>query len=353
MTSPQNPQQPHQSGQQPPPIPNPYGPNPYGPDSHHPQNPGASGPAHYDPAQHGSAPYGPGGQETAYPSGWGPYPPAPRRKRQRDSEPGRFTWWDLGATLFYVLGFLSGLVGLIGLLPPVADLLGSADEGTAQFGMFLINGISYAALTVLALLLSGQALWRSIRRFAYLWWLKLLLIPVGWFAMLVLNMIIVVFGLGADPETSENQEAITAMLDAVPFLAAVVVLAMLGPYVEEFFFRHLLIGKLSRYINVWICGAISIVTFPLLHFIPALLGLSEDLTLVAVVPYLTMGMLITVGYIVAGRNLFYAWLLHAFNNFMSLVMAYFVQPWAEDMLDQYENLEGGMALIGAAAILLG
>lgn len=208
-------------------------------------------------------------------------------------------------------------------------------------------------LTLVARLLSGQALWRSIRRFAYLWWLKLLLIPVGWIAMLVLNMIIVIFGFGSDPETSQNQEAITAMLDAVPFVAAVVVIAMLGPFVEEFFFRHLLIGKLSRHLNVWICGAISVVTFPLLHFIPALLGLSEDLTLVAVVPYLTMGMLITVGYIVAGRNLFYAWLLHAFNNFMSLVMAYFVQPWAEDMLDQYENLEGGMRLISAFAGILG
>ena len=323
--------------QQPPPIRNPYGPNPYA----------AAG-------AYGQGPYPPAPQQGAHPpGGWGPYPPPRQRKRQRDSEPGRFTWWDLGATLFYVLGFLSGLVGLIGLLPGVADLLRSADEGSAQCGMFLINGISYAVLTLVALLLSGQALWRSIRRFAYLWWLKLLLIPVGWIAMLVLNMIIVIFGFGSDPETSQNQEAITAMLDAVPFVAAVVVIAMLGPFVEEFFFRHLLIGKLSRHLNVWICGAISVVTFPLLHFIPALLGLSEDLTLVAVVPYLTMGMLITVGYIVAGRNLFYAWLLHAFNNFMSLVMAYFVQPWAEDMLDQYENLEGGMRLISAFAGILG
>lgn len=342
MTSPQNPRQPgpadyHQNpgqpgppgpGTTPPPVPNPYG---------------------YDPNASAAA-----GDHPQYPpAGWNHYPPGKPRKRQQDAEPGRFTWWDLGASLFYVLGFLSGLVGLIGLLPPVADFLSSPEEGAAEFGMFLINAASYGILSLIALALSWQALWRSIKRFNYLWWLKLLLIPVGWLTMLALNMLIVIFGFGADPETSENQEAITAMLGAVPFLAAVVVIAVLGPFVEEYFFRHLLIGKLSRHLNVWICGAISVVTFPLLHFIPALLGLSEDLTMVAVVPYLTMGMLITVGYIVAGRNLFYAWLIHAFNNFMALVMAYYVQPWAADIMEDLDTLDAGLALLGSVASMVG
>ena len=344
MTSPQTPSEPQKRGQQPPPIANPYGPNPHDPlPDGYPQAAGQQ-PAQVGPGHFAAGQAGPGG-------GWGPYP-APR-KRQRDSEPGRFTWWDLGATLFYVLGFLSGLVGLIGLLPPVAEILSSDDDATVEFGMFLINAISYGVLAVIALVLCGQALWRSIRRFAYLWWLKLLLIPVGWFVMMVLNVVFVLFGLGAEPETSANQEAITAMLSAVPFLGAVLVLAVLGPLVEEYFFRHLLIGKLSRHINVWICGAISVVTFPLLHFIPALLGASDDLTLVSVVPYVTMGLLITVGYIVAGRNLFYAWLIHAFNNFASLLVAYFVQPWAEGLLEDYENIDSGLAALSVLATMIG
>lgn len=341
MTSPQQPpEQPPE--QQPPPIPNPYGPNPYGPD---PQQ----GPYQQSPPA-GGYPQAPVQQPPQFAGGWGP---APQRKRQRDSEPGRFTWWDLGASLFYVLGFLSGLVGLVGLLPPLAELLNSDDAATAQFGTFLINAIGYGVLALIAVLLCGRALWRSIKAFSYLWWLKLLLIPVGWFVMMVLNVVFVLFGLGSQPQTSANQEAITAMLDAVPFLGAVVVLAVLGPLVEEFFFRHLLVGKLSRHINVWICGAISVVTFPLLHFIPALLGASDDLTLVSVVPYVTMGILITVGYIVAGRNLFYAWLIHAFNNFVSLLVAFFVQPWAEGVLEDYENLDSGLATLTVLASIIG
>lgn len=317
--------------------------SPYGPPGAHGAQ-GAYGSQHYGPQ-----PYGAQGPHSPQHYGWQPQPP---RRRQQDSEPGRFTWWDLGATLFYVIGFLTGLVGLIGLVPAVGDMLNSADEDTAQFGMFLINGISYAVLAVIALALSGSALWRSIRRFGYLWWLKLLLVPVGWAVMLGVNILVVVGILGADPETSENQAAIDAMLGAVPFLGAVLVIAVLGPYVEEYFFRHLLIGKLSRHLNIWVCGAISVVTFPLLHFIPALIGLAEDLTAVAVVPYVTMGALITVGYILSGRNLFYAWLIHAFNNFISLVMAYFVQPWAEGILEDYPELDAGLSLLPHVAALL-
>lgn len=267
------------------------------------------------------------------PPGWRPA----RRRSQKDSAPGKFTWWDLGATVFYVVGFLTGLISLVGLLPPVRELL-AGDEVQMQQGLFLVNTIGYVLLALITVLLSGAALWRSIKAFAYLWWLKLLLVPVAWVTMLILNMLLVLLLFGAEPETSENQEAIEAMLAAVPFIAALVVIGILGPYVEEYFFRHLLIGKLSRYINVWICGAISVIAFPLLHFIPALIGMADDLSLISVMPYLTMGIVITLGYILTGRNLFYAWLLHFFNNAMSLLLTYLVVPWAEDVLGPLEGL---------------
>lgn len=343
MSTPQNPGGAWPPPQQPDPSTGHTGPPPYGP----PAIPNPYGPPPQDygqgqqgwPAEHAQQPPGP----PQYPGPWGP--PPVQRPRQRDAEPGRFTWWDLGATLFYVLGFMTGLVGLIGLLPPVDSMLTSEDPDEVQRGLFAINAVSYVVLSAVAVALCGAALWRSIVRLKYLWWLKLLLVPVAWVVTLILNLLLVVLIFGAEPETSENQVAIEAMLGAVPFLAAVVVIGLLGPFVEEYFFRHLLIGKLSRYLNVWICGAISVIAFPLLHFIPALIGLADDLTLVAVVPYLTMGLLITVGYIITGRNLFYAWVLHAFNNVMSLLLAYFVQPWAEQYLEEFENAAAALGVL--------
>jgi uncharacterized protein len=275
------------------------------------------------------------------PPGWRP----PPRKWQKDADPGRFTWWDLGATLFYVVGFLTGLVGLVALLPPINELI-TGDDVQAQQGTFLINAVGYGVLAVIAVVLSGAALWRSIKAFSYLWWLKLLLVPVAWLASIFFNLVIIVLLLGSEGETSENQAAIEAMLQAIPLLAAVAVIGILGPFVEEYFFRHLLIGKLSKYINVWICGAISVVAFPLIHFIPALIGLTDDLTFVSVVPYLTMGIIITVGYIVTGRNLFYAWLLHAFNNVMSLLLSYFLVPWLGDHAGELQGVFSLASFVG-------
>ncbi|GAA4913033.1 hypothetical protein GCM10025777_51330 [Membranihabitans marinus] len=336
---------------QPPPVPNPYGPTPQ---SQPQQWPGSTqGNPPYGAGGHGAASQGHPGPGYGYPNqppqgygqppqGYGPPPgwqPAPR-KRQQDSDPGRFTWWDLGAVLFYVVGFIIGGIQLLALIP-LSGMLNSADQTVQEQGLFLLNAISYGLLAAVAFSLSGFALWRSIKALAYLWWLKLLLIPVAWVVLIIFNAVLVTvvsMATGEELAQSENQQSIEAMLSAVPFLAAVVVIALLGPYVEEYFFRHLLVGKLSRHINVWICAAISVITFPLLHFIPALMGLVDDLSLITVIPYVTMGILFTVAYIVTGRNLFYAWLLHAFNNFMSLVNMYFLLPWVEERFGPLEPM---------------
>lgn len=323
---------------------NPYGypprqpgqpPQPQGP---YQQGPHQQGPYQQDPYQQ-QGPYGQG----PYPQGpypQGPYAPQPQppARKQRDAEPGRFTWWDLAATLFYVGGFMTGAVSLLAFLPPLQELIASGEEDNLQLASFLINAISYVILALIAVVLSAGALVRAWKAFAYLWWLKLLLIPVIWLGIVILNAVLV-FLITDEPQTSQNQEDIVSMLGVVPFLAAFVVIALLGPYVEEFFFRHLMIGKLSRHLNIWICAVLSVASFPLLHFLPALFGLSDDLNIVTLLPYVTMGVAFTLAYILTGRSLLYVWLLHAFNNFMSLVVTYYVLPWAEDMEERLEQME--------------
>ncbi|HIX00477.1 MAG TPA: CPBP family intramembrane metalloprotease [Candidatus Nesterenkonia stercoripullorum] len=327
---------------------------PYG----YPYGPAAQQPLHYDPRgqpygvppqQPYGSPYGPPpGQLQQYDPYGQPYgvPPQVRptpRRRQQDSEPGRFMWWDLGAFLVYAVGFLGGLVGFVLVLPPMNQMMASGDAVQQNQALFIVQAVAYGGIGLIAVVLSGAALWRSIRAFAYLWWLKLLLIPVAWIATIVINAIVVT-AISDQPEVSQNQQDIEQMLSAVPFGVAVIVIALLGPYVEEYFFRHLMVGKLSRHINIWICGVISVITFPLLHFIPALIGLSDDLSVVTIIPYVTMGIIFTVAYILTGRSLIYAWLLHAFNNFMSLVMMYFVAPRLERFLEDSGIDPGGEPL---------
>lgn len=361
---------------QPPQNPSPYGDpsQPYGDPS---QPYGQAPQQHGDPSQaygqqpppYGQAPqngwqqpqpYGQPSHPYGQPpqNGWQQPHSAPPRRRQRDSEPGRFTWADLIAFLAYVVVMLVGGVALLGLVPPFSTMLSSGVEAQEQQAQFLLNVVGYGLIFALALAFSAKAFWRSVKAFRHLWWLKLLLIPAAWIGTLILTALIVL-SMGAEPETSANQLAIEGMLQYVPFLAAVLVMGLLGPYVEEYFFRHLLIGKLSRFINIWICGVISVITFPLLHFIPALVtmlvspGAATDLTVISVVPYLVMGSIFTLAYILTGRSLVYAWLLHAFNNVMALVMAYFVQPRLEQFLeDSGMDLEDVQGLFAAARGLL-
>ena len=289
---------------------------------------------------YGYPPHQPGYPGQA-PQPYQQYQPYPQRppKRQLDTDPGRFTWWDAGATLLYVLGFMGGMLSmLIYVVPGVSDLLDSGVEDDLNLAAFLGNAFSYGVMGIIALVLSFGALVRSFKTFAYLWWLKLLLIPVIWVGILVFNAVMVMI-IGEEPQTSQNQEGIVEMLGVVPFLAAFVVIGLLGPYVEEYFYRHLLIGKLSRHLNIWICAAISVGIFPLVHFVPAYLAGAGDLNIVTFLPYVTMGLAFTLAYILTGRSLLYAWLLHAFNNTMSLLVTYYVLPWAEDMEEQLDQLE--------------
>lgn len=368
MTTPRNPAgpPPHEPGQQGEPHPGPYGQHPYG---HNPygQDPYAQDPYGrpspydpnpYDPNPHGYDPYGPPSGVAPYgaPAHPGPppyqFPPSgPGPQGQPDSEPGRFTWWDFGATLFYIGTFFVGLIGVLVFIPQVNAMLTSGDTDDLARADFLLNAVGYSVMALICLVLSGPALWRSIKTFAHLWWLKLLLIPVGWLSILLINAVLVML-LTDSPETSANQQAIEQMLGAVPLLGALIVLGLLGPYVEEFFFRHLLVGKLSRHLNIWICGAISVMVFPLIHFIPALVGLTDDLSLLTFIPYVTMGTAFTLVYILAGRSLFYSWLLHAANNSMAVLLQYFVVPLLPE-LDDLDGLSGLSGMILPMLVSLG
>ena len=56
-------------------------------------------------------------------------------------------------------------------------------------------------------------------------------------------------------------------MQQVPAWLMVPLMVVVGPFVEEYIFRHLLIGKLSRRVNIWICCALSVVLFAALHIV--------------------------------------------------------------------------------------
>ncbi|MGN2298560.1 lysostaphin resistance A-like protein [Micrococcus luteus KDCGSN] len=256
------------------------------------------------------------------PAGWPGRRPAARPAP--DWTPGRFHWGDAVVVLVYVALMVLGL-GLwlavsLGLVPGDLEAFDLVRDG------FTVNIVSYAILVVLVLAVAWRPLVTSLRVFRTGTWWKLLLLPATWLACIVVNVI--VLSLIGEAQTSANQAALEEMTTQAPPVLMILMAVVAAPLVEEYLFRHLLIGKLSRWINVWVCAVVSVLAFTLLHF----LGTGGDFRLVETVPYLTLAVAITVSYILMGRSFGYAVLLHMVNNGIAIAMLYLVAPLLPDTL---------------------
>ena len=86
------------------------------------------------------------------------------------------------------------------------------------------------------------------------------------------------------------------------------------PLVEEIFYRHILIGKLSPYAPTWLLGSISAFLFAYMHCHEW-----QDMTM-----YLPVGIILTLVYIKSGKNIAYSWMYHALNNSIMVAIVFFV-----------------------------
>ncbi|WPR64306.1 type II CAAX endopeptidase family protein [Glutamicibacter protophormiae] len=248
-------------------------------------------------------------QLPEYPS----YPVVPRH-RQRVFDAGRFTRGDLFTVLAYIVFFVLGGAGLIGLIP---GYVGAFE--TEQQALFGINLILYVSFFVLAMIQCGPQFFDSFKTMRYYPWAKWLMLPGGWLVTIISTAVISM--LVGQVATSENQAMLEEMSNAVPLPVMLAVTALFGPFVEEYLFRHLLIGKLSRKLNVWVCAAISVLAFASIHFIGSGIGNWTE-----ILPYLMLGVMMSVAYILSGKSMAYAYMLHVINNAIALLMVYLVYP---------------------------
>ncbi|MDO5633598.1 MAG: type II CAAX endopeptidase family protein [Micrococcus sp.] len=248
---------------------------------------------------------------SVYPQGWPDRPPMRAAARPATWAPGPFHFGDAIAVFAYVVVFL--FAGGYFLAVALGFIVGDPMELNNQF---MSNFVSYTLVTLIMTAVAWRPLMRSLGVFATGAWWKLLLLPGIWFANVVLNVLI--FTLLEQPDTSANQAALEAMSTAAPPLLMIIMTVLFAPLVEEYLFRHLLVGKLSRYLNVWVCGVVSIVLFASLHFMSTGFRFNP----LEMVPYLTLATAITVSYILFHRSFAFAVILHMVNNAIALAVLY-------------------------------
>ncbi|MEA5453716.1 CPBP family intramembrane glutamic endopeptidase [Sinomonas sp. JGH33] len=237
--------------------------------------------------------------------------PRPRGPRPGNPAPGRrfgrFTGTDLLAVVLYV-----ALPLAVVLLP--LDRAGWIRTNPAVASYLLNLGV-YGVVFVVAAISARAYFARDVRILATRPWFTAGILPLMLIAMLVVTAILVTLAGGI--RISQNQQDIESVAQGVPWWFTAPLLVVVGPFVEEFVFRHLMIGKLSLFLNRWLCYAISIALFASLHIVGR-----DDFTIQALAPYLGLGAVLVFAYAWTGNNLAFSVSLHALKNLLSVVLMY-------------------------------
>jgi membrane protease YdiL (CAAX protease family) len=186
----------------------------------------------------------------------------------------------------------------------------------------------YLSVGALALFAARHVVVRDLKVLATRPWFTLLMVPAAVVATMILTLVVVAAAGGA--ETSQNQAGVQALVRRIPAWLTVPVLVVIVPFVEEYLFRHLLIGKLSRRVNIWFCCVLSTVLFAALHLV------REGITFAAMLPYLAMGATLVFVYVWTGKNLMFSYFVHAAKNLLAVVFIYAIPPELFEQLQQVQ-----------------
>ncbi|MDQ6753013.1 MAG: lysostaphin resistance A-like protein [Actinomycetota bacterium] len=235
-----------------------------------------------------------------------------RPSNGRNSASGKFSGLDgLATGLYIAVALISGLVPVLAI-PALAALV--PDPAVR---VYLLNLVFYGLVGAIALLAAWPFVVRGVRALSARPWFTLGMIPLAIIAMLILTAVLAV--IAGSARISVNQQGLESLLMAVPAWLMVPVLVVIAPFVEEYIFRHLLIGKLRRYINAWFCYLLSVALFAAIHLVGR-----EALTAGALAPYLAMGAVLVFAYVRSGGNLMFSYTVHAAKNLLAVLLIYAV-----------------------------
>ncbi|GBU10966.1 hypothetical protein AwErysi_05820 [Erysipelotrichaceae bacterium] len=244
-----------------------------------------------------------------------------------------------GSVFFFPIRILWGtIINGITSIPFVVNLLKSLADGDsvkleAYYGVFVEN-IIYGVLLIIMVSLFSKELIESAKvlkkKFYYVFW-----VPVAYIISLIFTGILISFAslFVSLPDTSANQLAIEESMKVSP-LGNITATIIGAPVVEEIIFRlviagciyflvmHLMGVRKNNYNEAQskrvFAAAISIVVSAILFGVLHVISAGDYL---AVVPYISMGIVFSTFYFVTQRNIVAVILLHMLANIIATVVS--------------------------------
>ena len=144
---------------------------------------------------------------------------------------------------------------------------------------------------------------RPVRKIALLFGL--------WFLVTAIQAVTRIALYGHNQPIAENQQQVMNLLNDGALGIVFTFFVGIGvPVIEEMFFRHILIGKLSAYAPTWLVASISAALFAYMHS-----HQWQDFFM-----YLPLSIVLTLVYVMSGKNVAYSWTFHALNNSIMLIV---------------------------------
>ena len=182
-----------------------------------------------------------------------------------------------------------------------------------------LTAINLAVDTVLLIIVLALFSREFFPAFTYLRthpFLKILLLFGLWILVVIVQAATRIALYGGNPPVAENQQqVINALNDGTLGLAFSFFVTVGVPLVEEMFYRHILIGKLSAYAPTWLVASITAALFAYMHS-----HQWQDFF-----SYLPLSIVLTLIYVKSGKNVAYSWLFHALNNTIMVALMFTMQ----------------------------
>lgn len=182
-----------------------------------------------------------------------------------------------------------------------------------------LTAINLAIDTVLLIIVLALFSREFLPAFSYLRTrpiLKVALLFPLWFLVVIVQATVRIALYGLNPPIADNQQHVIDALNYGTLGIIFTFFVAIGvPLIEEMFFRHILIGKLSAYAPTWLVASISAALFAYMHS-----HQWQDFF-----SYLPISITITLAYVKSGKNVGYSWLFHALNNTIMVVLMFATQ----------------------------
>lgn len=182
-----------------------------------------------------------------------------------------------------------------------------------------LTAINLAIDTVLLIVVLAFFAREFFPAFSYLRtrpFLKILLLFGLWILVVIVQAATRIALYGLNPPVAENQQqVINAIFDGGTGLVFCFFVAIGVPMVEEIFYRHILIGKLSAYAPTWAVASTSALLFAYMHC-----HQWQDM-----IAYLPISIVLTLVYVFSRKSVAYSWMFHALNNSIMVALIFAMQ----------------------------